>query len=178
MKLNEDSEILAENKVLILYILNKLNKPIDSDSLLKLVLSIKDINYFYFQQFLIDLLENNYIIGYTKEDKTMYKITDVGIDTLALTDDLLPGIVKLQVDTAVKSEAEEIQNCDHPVFEFLPRGENEFIVSCSLLKNNVTDFEIKLQAGNREHAKAIGEKWENNYKEIYNIIMEILNPDT
>ena len=42
MKLNEDSEILAENKVLILYILNKLNKPIDSDSLLKLVLSILD----------------------------------------------------------------------------------------------------------------------------------------
>ena len=85
MKLNEDTEILAENKVLILYILNKLNKPIDSENLFKLILSIKDMNYFYFQQFLVDLLENKYIIGYTKDDKTMYKITDVGIQTKGRT---------------------------------------------------------------------------------------------
>ena len=69
MKLTEDSETLAENKVLILYILNKLNKPISNESLLKLVLSIQEMNYFYFQQFLLDLLDMQYIIGYTKEDK-------------------------------------------------------------------------------------------------------------
>ena len=43
MKLTEDSEKLAENKVLILYILNRLDKPICNDSLLKLVL----FNNFY-----------------------------------------------------------------------------------------------------------------------------------
>ena len=37
---------------------------------LKIFLLLK--HYFYFQQFLLDLLENKYIIGYTKEDKTMY----------------------------------------------------------------------------------------------------------
>ena len=87
MKLTEDSETLAENKVLILYILDKLNKPISNESLLKLVLSIQEMNYFYFQQFLLDLLDNQYIIGYTKDDKTMYKITDAGKETLNLTDD-------------------------------------------------------------------------------------------
>jgi len=174
MKLNEDSEILAENKVLILYILNKLNKPIDNDNLLKLILSIKDMNYFYFQQFLLDLLENKYIIGYTKEDKTMYKITDAGTQTLSLTEDLLPGIMKLQIDNALKIEVDEIQNSNHAVSEFTPRNENEFIVTCKLLKNNVTNFEIKLQADSRDEAKAIAEKWENNYNEIYPIILEIL----
>ena len=33
--LTSDSETLAENKVLILYILNKVNKPITNDSLYK-----------------------------------------------------------------------------------------------------------------------------------------------
>ena len=50
MKLTEDNETLAENKVLILYILNQLNKPISNDSLLTLVLGAKEMNYFYFQQ--------------------------------------------------------------------------------------------------------------------------------
>ena len=61
MKLTSDNNTLAENKVLILYILNRLTEPINNDALMQLVLSIQDMNYFYFQQFLLDLLENKYI---------------------------------------------------------------------------------------------------------------------
>lgn len=175
MKLNEDSEILAENKVLLLYVLDKLDKPIDNDSLLKLVLSIKEMNYFYFQQFLLDLLENKYIIGYTEEDKTMYKITELGKETLSLTNDILPGIMKLQIDNALNEKVDDVQYNDHAVSEFTPKNEHEFIVTCKLVKNNVTTFEVKLQAGSSEQAKQIAEKWENNYEEIYPIIVDILS---
>ena len=75
MKLTSDNETLAENKVLILYILNKIDKPVSNDELLQLVLSIEDMNYFYFQQFLLDLLENKYIETY----KENYNI-DSGIN--------------------------------------------------------------------------------------------------
>ena len=132
------------------------------------------MNYFYFQQFLLDLLESKYIIGYTKEEKTMYKITDLGIETLELTNDLLPGIMKLQIDNALKENIEDVQYNDHAISEFTPRNEHEFIVTCKLVKNNVTNFEVKLQASSREEAKHIAEKWENNYDEIYPIIFGIL----
>ena len=104
----------------------------------------------------------------------MYKITDTGKETLSLTDDLLPGIVKLQIDNALKAEVDDVQNNNHAVSEFFPRNEHEFIVTCKLVKNNVTNFEIKLQADSREQAKLIAEKWENNYNEIYPIILGIL----
>lgn len=175
MKLNEDSEILAENKVIILYILNKLNKPIDNDSLLKLILSIKEMNYFYFQQFLLDLLENKYIIGYTEDDKTMYKITDAGIETLSLTNDIIPGITKLQIDNSLCENVDDVQNEEHAVSEFTPRDENEFIVTCKLVQNNMTNFEVKLQASSVEDAKYMSKKWEENYEDIYNIIRDILS---
>ncbi|MDE5830185.1 MAG: DUF4364 family protein, partial [Clostridia bacterium] len=44
--------------VLILYLLSIIDKPINNDSLYRLVLSIQDMNYFYFQQFLLDLTED------------------------------------------------------------------------------------------------------------------------
>jgi DNA-binding PadR family transcriptional regulator len=138
------------------------------------VLSIQEMNYFYFQQFLLDLLENKYIIGYTKEDKTMYKITDAGKETLSLTDDLLPGIMKLKIDNALKVEVNEVQNLNHVVSEFIPRNENEFIVKCKLIQNNITVFELNLQASSREEAKYIAEKWESEHDEIYPIILELL----
>ena len=55
MKLASDDETLAENKVLILYALNKANKPLTNDVLYKIVLAAANMNYFYFQQFMLDL---------------------------------------------------------------------------------------------------------------------------
>ena len=104
LKLTSDSETLAENKVLILYILEKIGKPVSNDSLLNVVLGVTDMNYFYFQQFLLDLLENGYIKSYEKDEHTLYEITDFGKDTLDLTKDLVPGIIKLRVDSNFKSE--------------------------------------------------------------------------
>ena len=72
MKLNSDDQTLAESKVLLLYIIDKVGKPISHNELLELVTSIVDMNYFYFQQFLLDLLENKYIINYTKDGESLY----------------------------------------------------------------------------------------------------------
>ena len=62
MKLASDNETLAENKALILYLLNKINKAIENTAFYKLVLIFEDMNYFYFQQFLLDLIDNKYIL--------------------------------------------------------------------------------------------------------------------
>ena len=62
VKLSSDNETLAENKILILYILDKLYAPIDNSNLYRIILSTQDMNYFYFQQFLLDLIEVKYVI--------------------------------------------------------------------------------------------------------------------
>ena len=49
MKLASDNETLAENKALILYLLSKVNKPLENTDFYKLVLSFQNMNYFYFQ---------------------------------------------------------------------------------------------------------------------------------
>lgn len=90
MKLGADSETLAENKILILYLLSIIDKPINNDALYRLILSIQDMNYFYYQQFLLDLENNKYIINYQKENEIVYEITERGKSTLDLTIDVLP----------------------------------------------------------------------------------------
>ena len=62
LKLTSDSETLAENKVLILYILNHVKEALTNNALYKIVLTVSDMNYFYFQQFLLDLTEQDYVM--------------------------------------------------------------------------------------------------------------------
>ena len=169
-----DSEALAENKVLILYILNKVNKPINNDSLYKLVLSALDINYFYFQQFLLDLIQNKYIVNFQKETRSVYEITESGKNTLALTMDLLPGIIKLKADMNLKKELESTEEEYSVVAEYTPRSENNYIVFCKIIENSETIFEVKTFAGSRENAKEIVQNWKNNAESIYPEILRIL----
>lgn len=175
MKLNEDNETLAENKVLILYILNKLNKPIDNDNLLKLILSIKEMNYFYFQQFLLDLQETKYVICYTLDDETVYEITEVGKNALVLVEDLIPGILKLKMDGNLKGNLNSIEERDSITSEYMPISENEYIIKCKIVENNKTLFEVQLYAGSREQAKFISDNWEKNAISLYPQILEILS---
>ena len=174
LKITSDNETLAENKVLILYLLNQVHKPITNDNLYKLVLSAIDMNYFYFQQFLLDLISAGFIVDYQKEEQTVYELTTHGKNTLDLTLDILPGIIKLKADTNLKPLLDNIENEHSIIAEFTPRSEDNYIVNCKIMENNETVFEIKTFAGSRDEAKKIVDNWKNNAEIIYPNLLEIL----
>lgn len=174
MKLNSDEQTLAESKILLLYILSKVKKPISHNELLDLVLSIVDMNYFYFQQFLLDLLEDNYIFTYKQEGVDIYEITEDGKNAIDLTIDIVPGILKLQVDSKFKENLETIKDKFSISAEYTPLSEKEFSVRCKIVENNITIFDLQAHAGSRNQAKQIVDNWNNNATEMYPKLLEIL----
>ena len=173
MKSKSDKNNLAENKVLILYILNRLNKDITNDGLYKIISSVNGLNYFYFQQTLKDLVETN-LVGYTKDDDTVVKITSEGKNAYSLTKDLLPGIIKLKADNIFESELATIEEESSVVAEFIPKNENEYTVKCKIIENNETIFEVETYAGSRDRAKKICDNWNNKATDLYPKIIELL----
>ena len=174
MKLNSDDQTLAESKILLLYILSKVGKAISHNELLELVTSIVDMNYFYFQQFLLDLLEDNYITKYQIEDSDIYEITDDGKNAIDLTIDIVPGILKLEVDSKFKKNLDTVKDKFSISSEYTPISEREFTVRCKIVENNTTIFDLHAHAGSREQAKKIVDNWNTNAAEIYPKILELL----
>ena len=174
MKLASDDETLAENKVLILYVLEKANKPLTNDVLYRIVIAAANMNYFYFQQFMLDLINVGYIFSFQIEDQTLYQITDSGKKTLDLTLDLLPGIIKLKADTNLKPIIDSSEEEQSIVAEYTPLSENHYTIICKVVENNETVFEVKTFAGSREQAKEIVDNWQNNASTIYPQILDIL----
>lgn len=171
MKSNTNS--LAENKVLILYVLNKLNKNITNDGLYKIVSSINNLNYFYFQQTLKDLIDTN-LVGYTNEENTILKITSEGKVAFSYTQDLLPGIIKLKADTIFEDELATIEEESSVSAEFIPKNEDEYTVKCKIIENNESIFEVETFAGSRDRAKKICDNWRANATKIYPQIINLL----
>ncbi len=177
MKLTSNEETLAENKVLILYILSNVKKAITNNTLYKIVLSVLDMNYFYFQQFLLDLVKSDFVLTYPQEEQQMYLITDKGVKTLELTEDILPGIIKLQIDTNLKYALDDVNEENSIIAEYTPVNENYYNVTCKIMENNECLFEVKTFAGSREQAKHIVDNWKKHAGTMYPNLLEILTQD-
>ena len=176
MRSNSDNATtLAENKVLILYILNLINNDIRQDDLFKIITSINDINYFYFKQVLTDLIDSKLVGSHTKEEEEqVIRITSEGKNAYILTKDVLPGIMKLKADNIFKKEFSMIEEESSVIAEFTPRSENDYTIKCKIVENNETIFSVKTFAGSRERAKRIVDNWNENAKSIYPEILNLL----
>ena len=164
MEENFTNNSLAENKVLILYTLNKINREITDTDLLKIIAPVNNINYFYFRDLLIDLVNSKLVGTYTKEEQNVYEITPEGKNSLELTIDILPGLVKLKTDNILKDKLIAIVDEEAISAEYIPENEKDYTVKCKIVENNKTVFEISTFAGSNEKAKKIADNWRKNAK--------------
>lgn len=172
---SDNATALAENKVLILYILNLIDGDIIQDGLFKIISSINNINYFYFKQVLTDLFETKLVGLITKDDSEgVIKITSEGKNALSLTQDVLPGILKLKADNLFKKELSSVTEETSVTAEFIPKNENDYTIKCKIVENNETIFEVRTVAGSRDRAKRIVDNWNSNASKIYPEILDIL----
>ena len=173
------NKILAQDKVLILYILNNVKNDVTESDLFKIISPVNNINYFYFKQILADLVDSKLVQTYTKdedihEQPTLYKLTFDGQNSLNLTIDVLPGLLKLKIDNVLKNELNNIISEDSIVTEYIPENENSYTVKCKIVENNKTIFEVRTFAGSNEHAKFIADNWNENASVIYPKILELI----
>lgn len=174
MEINSEKYTLAENKLLILYTLSKVGKPISHNKLQELIISICDMNYFFLQQFLLDLQEDKYVNKFESNLEDYYELTEEGKQGLELAIDLLPGILKLEIDSKFKENFDNIKNKSSVIAEYMPISEKEFLVKCKIIENDTIIFSIETYAGSREQASQMVNNWNKNAADIYPEILNIL----
>ena len=161
----------AASKVLILYVLDKINEEISESGLFKIISSINtDINYFYFKQILNDVVNSNL----AKENADKILITSQGLESLLLTENVIPGILKLKADSILKGELSLIEEESSVIAEFTPKGENGYTVSCKIVESGETIFEVQIYSASQERANAIVENWKKNASTIYPNMLNLL----
>ena len=139
---SDNATALAENKVLILYILNLIDGDIIQDGLFKIISSINNVNYFYFKQVLTDLIDSKLVGVNTKEEEQVIRITSEGKNAYILTKDVLPGIMKLKADNIFKTEYSNIEEECSVIAEFIQKNEKQYIVRLNLESESSVDDKI------------------------------------
>ncbi|MCX7921725.1 MAG: DUF4364 family protein [Clostridia bacterium] len=174
MNLLGSSKELAENKLILLYIIDKINIPVSNLHVTKIILENRFMNYFFLQQFLNELCDNNLLECNVLNDKTYYIITRRGKETLSYFLNLIPPGIKASIDNTISSIKKAIKNETHVTAEYLPESENEYVVSCKIQEDNFTLIDLKVTVGSKHDARAICDSWKKNPQEIYQEIISCL----
>jgi predicted transcriptional regulator len=169
-----DNRELAENKLILLYLIDKINMPVSNLQITKLILENRFMNYFLFQQFLDELCNNSLIEFKLIEDKNLYKITESGKQTLSYFVDHIPRGVKRRIDDTISSIKKKIKNETRITADYIPESENEFIVTCKVHEDNFSLIDLKITVGTKIDARMICENWNTHPQQIYQEIIETL----
>ena len=173
MGLSSNKE-LAENKLILLYIVDKISMPVSNIHLTKVILENKFMNYFLLQQFLKELCDSNFLEHFQMEEKSTYTITDTGKQTLSYFNHLIPSGIKGIVDNSLSVIKRTIKNETLITANFIAESENEYSVHCNINEDSFPLLDLKITVGTKNDARIICDNWKQNAQSIYSEIIEIL----
>jgi predicted transcriptional regulator len=168
---------LADNKLLLLYIFNKIKYPVSNLKITQIVLENDFMNYFTFQQYLTELINSNLLKVIENENKKRINITDLGAEVLAMFENRLSSIKKEKANQYLNKRIDLIKKELTVSSDFNIDNENSYIVNLKAFENEKTLIDIKLNIATNKQANDLCIKWRNDASELYNKVINLLISD-
>lgn len=173
----ENTEELAQNKLLLLYIIDKSEKPLTNEEITEFVLENNYMNYFLIQQYLSELVNSKFIEYANKEDKKVYIILDKGRVTLYYFEDRIPTNIKVDISNKFIEQKNIEKRATQVIGEYFKKDEYEYTVNLKLVENEDTLFSLYLNVTTAKQAKKICDTWKDNTEYIFKNILNMLADD-
>ncbi|MDR5586751.1 MULTISPECIES: DUF4364 family protein [Clostridium] len=170
----ESSAELAENKLLILYVLKAIKDPISNTQLTEIVLQNNFINYFTLQQYLSELESADFVVYKENNDKKLLCLTKKGDTVLTLFKDRIsPSKISI-VQQYITEKLELIKKELTIHSDYTLDNNDNFLVHLKAIENEGVLMELKLTVPTKKQAILLCNKWKDNPSNIYNNIINML----
>lgn len=171
------SEELASNKLLILYVLDKINMDLTNSQITQVVLETEIMNYFSLQQFLAQLMESNFLATYKDSGKEYYSITKKGIEILQYFLSRISENTTLKIDEYLLNNKNNLLSDTQVKSSFIKQSDHEFIVNLRVIENQSNLIDLNLNVSSEKQAQIICNNWNENASYMYAEIIELLIKD-
>lgn len=174
----ENSAELAENKLLVLYVMESLKQPITNTQLTEIILENNFINYFTLQQYISELISSDFLRYKKVNDKNLIYITEKGSSTLSFFSDRISSIKKKIIDDYLLSIKDSIKKELTINSDYTLGKDNSFLVDLQALENDNLLISLKVSVPTKKQALSLCNRWKDNPSDIYNKIMNSLFNDS
>lgn len=169
----KDTSELAENKLLLLYILNKLESPTSNSHITQVVLENNLINYFSLQQYISELIDNDFISDIKENNTHHLSLTEAGKSTLEFFINRIPGDKLSIIDGYMESYTSSNES-KFEAFSSVIKEDSSNLVTLEIKKSNHSIAVFNITLDSDDDVKLICDNWGKNGISIYDTILETL----
>ena len=157
-------------KLMILYMLNKVEFPLTNSQMLSFFLDNGYTDYFTFQQCINEMLQNTLIQCETVKNSTLYTLTDSGEETLSFFQDNISNSIIEEMDAFLKQNHVKLRN-ESGITANYYKNEEDYIVRCQIKEKKNLLFALEISVPTKDQAIAVANNWTKANEEIYNTVI-------
>ena len=161
-------------KLMILYILSRVDFPLSNAQLTAFILEKEYTNYFNIQRAISELLDDEYIAVKTIRNSSLYIITDTGNETLLFFDNLISSGIKEDIEEYLSQNKYELKEDVSTPADYSHIKKGEFSVHLSVIERDTHIIDLILSVPTEEEAALMCNKWSDKSSDIYTYLMSAL----
>ena len=166
---------MLDVKVLILFVMARVNYPVTSQQIYELCYQDDCLSYFDVCTAIPEMVKS----GHLKEvENECFEITEKGRADGSLTEDSIAFTVKQRADNAVSRFNRQIRRSSFVKTQIIPRESGDFSVIMALDDEMGNLMTLELVAPNQRQAVRLGKLFEKKAEAVYNLTMaELLDEE-
>lgn len=169
-----EADAMTLYKLIILFILDKLDFPLTNAQLSNLILEKEYTNYFNIQTAINELEAAGLIKGETIRNSSYFLITPEGSETLSFFNKEISDAIKKEILDYLKENSYELREEVSTLSDYYEAKKGEYIAHCFVKEMDSKIVEINLSVPTEEDAIAICSNWKSKSQNIYAYLMKML----
>ena len=168
------AEGLTLYKLIILYMLEKLDFPLTNAQISEFILEQGYTNYFTLQQAISEMVEAGFIREENTHNRTLYHLTEDGSQTISFFKDNISSAIRNDIDNYMKEKNYELKNEVSVKADYYKNTSKEWTVRCQITEQETTLLDLSLTVPTETEAVNVVNNWNRKNQELYALIMQNL----
>lgn len=161
-------------KLIILYMLNKVDFPLTTSQISEFVLDKGYTTYFKLQETLSELAQSALILPEVTHNRTLYHLTENGAETILYFGNKISPAIRKDIDDFLREKQYDLKEEAAVKSDYYMNTHREYEVRCQIVENGSSLIDLKLTVPTEKEAEAIASRWNTKSQEIYTLLLSNL----
>ena len=164
--MNHD-QLALYNKILILYMLNRVSFPLTQAQIYDFLLERNYVNFMNLQRAITELVDTGFVTARSRHNRTYLTITAEGRETLDFFKSRIDSSIRKDIDDFLGANQFKLRNETSVFTDYNKVLSGDYEVHLTVKEKDVTVVEITLSVPNQETAETVCTNWQKKNQDLY-----------
>ena len=161
------SESFTLYKLIILYMLEKVDFPLTTSQISEFILDKGYTNYFKLQSTISEMLDSQLILAENTHNRTLYHLTKEGSKTIEFFRNKISPEIQHDIDDFLEEKSYDLKEEAAVKTEYYLTPNHEYEVRCQIVENDSSLIDLKLTVPTKKEAETIANNWNMQSQSVY-----------